>query len=171
MNQNRQVYLLCIVFGVLAVLLSTCVGAFTGGVVGYWTARRATLSATEPNLQDRPQKWRKPSLPERSQPSPAYPRSYGPPTTGALVTDVVESSPAEKAGIRPGDSILAVDGVRVDQAHPLNAIIHNLDPGDRVELTLWSSDRERRVTVRLASHPDDHSVAYLGVYFQMIPGG
>lgn len=171
MNQNRQVYVLCIAFGVLAVLLSTCVGAFAGGVAGCWTAQQATLRVTEQYLQDRPQEWRRPALPERSQPSPADPRSLGPPTMGALVADVVENSPADKAGIQPGDSILAVDGVRVDQEHPLDTIIHNRRPGDRAEITLWSSGRERSVTVRLATHPDDNGAAYLGVYFQMMPGG
>src|SRR5438067_2544429 len=51
------------------------------------------------------------------------------------VTAPIEGSPAEKAGIKPGDQILAIDG---KEAKPLDKASHAIrgDPGTKVELTI-----------------------------------
>ena len=55
-------------------------------------------------------------------------------TEGALVSDVIEQSPADAAGLRPGDVILAVDGERVDEPGELMLAIAESEIGSTVAL-------------------------------------
>lgn len=84
-------------------------------------------------------------------------RGFGlPDTLGALVNEVVPDSPAEKAGIEPGDVIRAVDGTRIYQPSELPPLIGNKAPGTRVKLTVFREGRERDYTLTLA--PLDRSL-------------
>jgi membrane-associated protease RseP (regulator of RpoE activity) len=171
MEQDKRLYVVIIAVGVLAILLSTCFGAFAGGIAGYWAGRKVSRSVTEqylPSLEE----WRRERI-EPEEPSPFPPERFPfmPEVGGALVTQVVEGSPADRAGIQPGDLILAVDGVRMEEEDTLIRVIRRHRPGDRVEITLWSRGRERTITVRLGEHPEEKQAAYLGVYYQMLPMG
>lgn len=54
-----------------------------------------------------------------------------------VVTDVQQASPAEKAGLRPGDRILAVDGTALQGANSLYGLLYKPHkPGDTVHLTI-----------------------------------
>jgi phosphoserine phosphatase RsbU/P len=55
------------------------------------------------------------------------------------VQSVVQGSPAEQAGLRAGDRILAVDGRSLETATPLDEIWSRSRPGDSVELTVERS--------------------------------
>ncbi len=70
---------------------------------------------------------------------------------GVMVMDLPGKSPARRAGIRPGDIILSIDGDRVDYVAELQQEIGFRSPGDevRVELARKGGERET-VTVRLA---------------------
>ena len=153
MEQERRIYVLVIAAGLLAILLSTCLGALAGGVAGYWAAHRVGRQLTED--------W-------KQQPAPA-PSPLVPEFGGALVTKVVEGSPAERAGIQPGDLILAVDGTPVDEQHTLTDVIRRHRPKDRVEIVILRGGRERTLTVTLAEHAEDAKAAYLGVFYEMAP--
>ena len=50
---------------------------------------------------------------------------------GALVSRVESGGPAEKAGIKPGDVILAVNGQMIDHYGELSLMISNMHPGSR----------------------------------------
>jgi len=162
MEQNKRLHIVIVIVavGLLAILLSTCLGAFAGGVVGYCAGRKA--ASTRITEQPFPEWRRQPILPEERR--PLMPRPGG-----ALVTEVVGDSPADQAGIQPGDLIITVDNVRVDEENTLERLIRKYQPGDRVTLALWSRGQERAVKVRLAEHPEDRRVAYLGVYYQAFP--
>lgn len=63
---------------------------------------------------------------------------------------VVEGGPAEQAGVRPGDLVLAVDGEEVDHGSHLIIILRSHEIGDEVELLLQDTDgQERTVTMML----------------------
>jgi len=169
MEQEKRLYVVIIAVGVLAVLLSTCFGAFAGGAVGYWAGRKASREITVGYLR-RFREWRRQLIePEEPWPLLPGPSPFIPEAEGALVTEVVEGSPADRASIQPGDLIIAVDGVRIDEEDTLKKVIRRHRPGDRVEITLWSRGRERTVTVKLGEHPEDKEAAYLGVYYEMRP--
>jgi len=55
---------------------------------------------------------------------------------GALVTEVEEDGPAEKAGIKAGDVIVKIDGDPVTGPEDIAEILSGLDEGDEVEIML-----------------------------------
>jgi phosphoserine phosphatase RsbU/P len=57
-------------------------------------------------------------------------------TPSMLVTDVHKNSPAEKAGLLPGDRILAIDVTRLESASSLYKLYKPHKPGDTVQLTV-----------------------------------
>jgi S1-C subfamily serine protease len=73
---------------------------------------------------------------------------------GALVGGVVSGSPADKAGIVAGDSIVAVDGQTVSAPDDLSAIMLSKKPGASAQLT-WVDQvgNQQSASVTLASGP------------------
>src|SRR5947207_2948385 len=69
-----------------------------------------------------------------------------------LVDEVFDHSPAQRAGIRRGDLIVAVDGhsLRGRSGEASRAMIKGR-PGTRVRLTIVSGKRRRTVTVQRAT--------------------
>jgi S1-C subfamily serine protease len=71
-------------------------------------------------------------------------------TQGALVSQVVEGSPAEKAGVKAGDVITAVNGRPVKDAGSLRNSIGLLSIGEKVDLSLLREGKPRRVTATVS---------------------
>ncbi|WP_428673422.1 Do family serine endopeptidase [Roseibium sp.] len=68
---------------------------------------------------------------------------------GAIVAEAQDNSPAKKAGLRSGDTILAVDGTEVKGPRDLSKIIAAYEPDTKVEITVWRDGSEQDVTVTL----------------------
>ena len=64
-----------------------------------------------------------------------------------------KGSPADKAGIRIGDTIVAVDGERIGDAKDVARKIANVAPGKSVSLTLYRQGQERTVTLEVGAQP------------------
>ena len=64
---------------------------------------------------------------------------------------ITPGGPAEKAGIRPGDVVLAVDGVPVAAPEELVVQVRAKAVGDTVVLTVRRDGKTEKVTVRLAA--------------------
>jgi S1-C subfamily serine protease len=75
-------------------------------------------------------------------------------TEGVLVLRVEQGSPADRAGIRPGDVITAVDGAAVSSLESFLGQLRRRDPGDRIGLTVVRDGSERQVQLTLAERPD-----------------
>ena len=78
------------------------------------------------------------------------------PTTGpagALIREVVSGSPADKAGLKVGDLITAVNGQPVQSYEDLGAQVRSLGAGQRVQLKLVRDGSEQTVTATLAEVP------------------
>ena len=58
----------------------------------------------------------------------------GPKVNGALITDVVNSSPADRAGIKPGDVLVGVEGKTVTDYDSTLSLISALKPGNTATL-------------------------------------
>lgn len=69
---------------------------------------------------------------------------------GALVAAVEAKSPAEKAGIKTGDIILAVDGSTIENSIDLPRIIGESRPGTAVNLRIWRQGETLELRASLA---------------------
>ena len=87
---------------------------------------------------------------------------------GALVAQVVEGGPADKAGIKGGneeltfqanrfdvggDVIVSANGEQIDRAEDLGRIVGGLQPGETVELGIFRDGKEIKVDVDLEERP------------------
>ena len=76
-----------------------------------------------------------------------------PKVPGALITEVVSASPADQAGIKPGDVLVGVEGKSVtDYLSTLN-LIAALPPGKSATLKLMRERREVDVKVSVGKRP------------------
>lgn len=81
-----------------------------------------------------------------------------PDTRGALVSDVRTGSPAEKAGIEPGDVIRSVDGTQIEDSSDLPPVIGAMAPGATAKLGILRNGKTIERTVIL-SRLDETEVA------------
>ncbi|GMV02971.1 MAG: Do family serine endopeptidase [Burkholderiaceae bacterium] len=72
---------------------------------------------------------------------------------GALVAGVAPGSAAEKAGLRAGDVVLALNGERIERSGDLAAMVGRSNPGDRVALDVVRQGRRETLTAVLAELP------------------
>jgi len=70
-------------------------------------------------------------------------------TEGAVIARVEAGSPAERAGLRPNDLIVAINGAPMHSGTELRNRVGLSRIGDAVELTLERGGVERNVTVRI----------------------
>jgi serine protease Do len=83
--------------------------------------------------------------------------------TGALVGGFTgDTSPAKKAGLEPGDIILAVNGKAVSRVSELQGLMLNYKPGDAVTLDVMRYGKRHTFKVTLGSLPDESAVVASG---------
>ena len=73
---------------------------------------------------------------------------------GARIAEVMAGSPAAKAGIVAGDTIIGIDGKSVNSADELIVAVRAKQPGDSVKLLLSANGSKRTVKVVLAASSD-----------------
>ncbi len=69
---------------------------------------------------------------------------------GVLVTNVMEDSPAEDAGLQAGDVIIAVDGKKTKSTGQLRSNLSMRSIGEKVTLSILRDKQEKSINVRLA---------------------
>jgi serine protease Do len=74
---------------------------------------------------------------------------------GALVTQVIEGSPALSAGIKPGDVIIAIDDKKIRDYHALPMVVANIQVGKRVKVDLVRNSALKTVIVQVAEMKDE----------------
>ena len=72
---------------------------------------------------------------------------------GVIVQSVVPDTPAQSAGIRSGDTIVAIDGNRVVTTFDTIATIRKYQPGDHITLTLFRMNRVIKKDLQLVAAP------------------
>ncbi len=78
---------------------------------------------------------------------------------GTLVSGVTRGGPADRAGVRPGDVILAVNGTPVEDSNALRNRIAMTPPGTDVTLTIFREGRELQLHATLGEFPSDGGLA------------
>jgi serine protease Do len=74
--------------------------------------------------------------------------------TGALISGVIANSPADKAGLKRGDLIIAVEGKPVADPVSLRNIVASLSPGKTIELRIIREGAEQSLSATLAESID-----------------
>jgi serine protease Do len=73
---------------------------------------------------------------------------------GALVQKVEENSPAQKAGLKRYDLIVAINGKTIKTAAELQMEIANSNPGDEIEVTIFRNRDKQTVKIKVSEAPD-----------------
>lgn len=68
---------------------------------------------------------------------------------------VVPGSPAEKAGLKEGDILIEIDGIKIDESHSLIGLISKHSVGEDVGVKLLRDGKELTVKVTLEAAPTD----------------
>lgn len=74
-------------------------------------------------------------------------------SSGVAVQQVFSGSPADQAGIQPGDVILEVDGKAFDNVKDLHTYISSKKPGDTIRLNVWAQGMKKFVAIKLSETP------------------
>ena len=69
---------------------------------------------------------------------------------GALVASVEPGGPADKAGIKAGDVLLAVNGKAVDRSAELPPLVAAVKPGSKANFDVWRDGAKRTIAVTVA---------------------
>jgi serine protease DegS/serine protease DegQ len=72
---------------------------------------------------------------------------------GALIAGVLRGSPAERAGVRPGDVLLAVDGNAIDDPKGMLERVAALPPGRSARFRMLRAEREIDLDVEVGRRP------------------
>lgn len=73
---------------------------------------------------------------------------------GALISQVTPGSPAEKAGLKMGDVVTAIDGKTVKSGDELTMAVIGHSPGSTVTLDLVRDKKPTKVSIKLAERPN-----------------
>jgi serine protease Do len=78
---------------------------------------------------------------------------------GVYISSVLPGKAADKAGIKPGDVILEVEGIEVNKPNQLQAKVGSYNPGDEITLLLWKDGREVTYDIVLEGRDDQITAA------------
>ena len=73
---------------------------------------------------------------------------------GVLVTAVTKGGPAEQAGLKVGDVVLSVQGVRADNIDVLGYRLSTAGIGNTVTLDIVRNGKDSKPPVKLAKEPE-----------------
>jgi len=71
---------------------------------------------------------------------------------GIYVSEIVKNSGADKAGLRKGDVITDIDGVRMKSFADLSGYVGSKNPGDLVNATVLRNGRERQLNIEITKN-------------------
>lgn len=78
---------------------------------------------------------------------------------GAFIYNIFKGSPADQAGILPGDYVTALNGTPVKDPNHLLKMIGNLSPGDRVSFDIVRNGAKLNVTAKIAVRAGEEEIA------------
>ncbi|HIH28455.1 MAG TPA: PDZ domain-containing protein, partial [Thermoplasmata archaeon] len=72
---------------------------------------------------------------------------------GALIVQINEESPADKAGLKPGDIILEIEGKHMNGMEDVRHTIWKRKTGENITLKILRKHRQIQGTLKLAQNP------------------
>ena len=72
---------------------------------------------------------------------------------GVLITEVIRRSPAERAGVKRGDILLAIDDKAIDSWNTMLETVANLPPGQIVQIRLTRNGTPMSLPVKIGKRP------------------
>ena len=88
--------------------------------------------------------------------TPRLAQSFGvPDTRGAIITEIMRGSPAELAGLQPGDVLRKFNGNDVGDVMSLRKLIAGLEIGAKVEVVIMRGGREAKTTLQVVEVPPE----------------
>ncbi len=75
--------------------------------------------------------------------------------SGVLIADVMEESPAAKAGLKEGDIVVELEGQPVAETRRFRSEVAKLRPGQKASLVLFRDGKRKTVSVVIGTAPDD----------------
>ena len=78
---------------------------------------------------------------------------------GAIVTDVKEEGPADKAGLKQGDVIVSYQGTAIEDAVTLQRAVTRSSVGSKATVTVMRDGHEKDLSVTIGELPDNPQVA------------
>ncbi|HJX34516.1 MAG TPA: PDZ domain-containing protein, partial [Desulfatiglandales bacterium] len=81
---------------------------------------------------------------------------------GALVSDVTEDGPAEKAGFKRGDVIIAFDGKDISESNDLPNIVSKMPVGKKVDVDILRDGKKMTLQAKLGELPEEEEPAIAG---------
>ncbi len=78
---------------------------------------------------------------------------------GIVVTQVIEGSPAEKAGFEVGDVILSVNGKSIGSNHNMIGVVERLHVGDTYPIRVLRNEQEVELSINIGARPTDDEIA------------
>jgi serine protease Do len=129
--------------------VNTAIVSPTGGSVGIGFAIPSDIvRAVVAELRDHghvDRGWLGVTIQEQSGPAPHV---------GVMIGNVDHSGPAARAGLRPGDTLLAVNGDKVDTSRDLIRAVAATPPGNNVRLSVRRGGRDMDVSVTVGRRPN-----------------
>jgi serine protease Do len=81
---------------------------------------------------------------------------------GVLVTDVIEGSPADKAGLEEGDIIVEFQGKKVTSPDQLQELVSDSEIGDEIKIKLVRDKKSKTFEVTLGDWADQPAITLFG---------
>ncbi len=82
---------------------------------------------------------------------------------GIPVSKIVVDSPANMAGLLPGDIITHLNGIPVDDSNVFSQNFNNLSPGDEIILTVQRQSVQYDYPIILSSRPENSEEPFIGI--------
>ena len=74
--------------------------------------------------------------------------------SGVMINEIVDDSPAEKAGLEDGDVILEFNGKSISDNNDLVKAVRRTSPGDNVEVVVLRNGKNKTLNVEIGKHED-----------------
>ena len=84
---------------------------------------------------------------------------------GLVINNIVEKSAAEKAGLKEGDIIVAIDGKKLQTSDELSELVKSKKPGETITINYKRDKKNQSTEAKLSNSSTNNSLAFNGFNF------